>query len=70
MFLTMTDRTLERVRSVGEKSKPERTFSNVRSGGNVRSTNISDLLQSIKGNFSREIHQGNIWQKRFYPVRG
>jgi len=22
-------------------------------------------MQSIKGNFSRKIHHGNIWQKRF-----
>ncbi|MFA6588245.1 MAG: transposase [Patescibacteria group bacterium] len=62
-------------------SKPERTFSNVREGEihpiSAKSTlsrvrtktpkyNISDLMQSIKGNFSRKIHEGNIWQKRFY----
>jgi len=23
-------------------------------------------MQSIKGNFSRKIHNGNIWQRRFY----
>lgn len=53
----------------------ERTFSKVRSHNGVRLNNnmrsnkksytISDLMQSIKGNFSRKIHHGNIWQKRF-----
>ena len=28
--------------------------------------NISDLIQSIKGNFSRKLHMGKIWQPRFY----
>ncbi len=23
-------------------------------------------MQSIKGNFSRKLHMGNIWQRRFY----
>lgn len=62
----MGDRTLERVRSgVMERVAPktERTFSNVRS---VRTYTISDLIQSIKGNFSRNIHIGNIWQRRFH----
>lgn len=61
------DRTLERVRSGGGdnvfSSKNERTLSNVRS---VHPHTISDLVQSCKGNFSREIHIGNIWQRRFY----
>ncbi|MBU0964009.1 transposase [Patescibacteria group bacterium] len=52
--------------------QPERTFSNVRSGKYMRSVpiknqpTISDLMQSIKGNFSRRLHMGNIWQPRFY----
>ena len=57
------DRTLEKVRSGDNKESPqptERMLSSVRSG-----KNISDLMQSIKGNFSRKIHKGNIWQKRF-----
>lgn len=64
-----SDRILERMRSGNMEwspSQPERTFSNVRSINPKQSFNISDLLQSIKGNFSRKIHQGNIWQKRFY----
>jgi len=64
----ITDRTLERVRSGNEEwilSQTERTFSNVRSSIKKQHT-ISDLIQSIKGNFSRELHMGNIWQKRFY----
>lgn len=71
-----SDRTLESVRS-GENmkslfTKSERTFSKVRSHNNLTRSregdkyNISDLMQSIKGNFSQKIHQGNIWQKRFY----
>lgn len=28
--------------------------------------NISHLIQSIKGNFSRRVHRGNIWQRRFH----
>jgi len=39
-------------------------LSSVRSGKKKQHT-ISDLMQSIKGNFSRTIQQGNIWQKRF-----
>lgn len=65
-----TDRTLENVRSVGVNYglSSESTLSRMRPITRVRSGsfNISDLLQSIKGNFSRKIHEGNIWQKRFY----
>jgi len=71
------DRTLERVRSRWTDWSPhptERTFSNVRSdhqntmrSGEIKTQfTISDLMQSIKGNFSRKIHIGNILQKRFY----
>jgi len=63
-----TERTLERVRSGNVEwflSQTERTFSNVRSSIKKQYT-ISDLIQSIKGNFSRELHMGNIWQPRFY----
>ena len=77
VYINNTDRTLEKVRSVGIKQSlitvPERTLSSVRSNSknDVRSDkmkqySISDLMQSIKGNFSRKIHIGNIWQKRFY----
>ena len=62
------DRTLERVRSGDVEwlfSPTERTFSNVRSSIKKQHA-ISDLIQSIKGNFSRELHIGNIWQRRFY----
>lgn len=59
------DRTLERVRSEDGKNgiPPERTFSNVRI---YKSNTISDLLKSMKGNFSRGLHEGNIWQPRFH----
>lgn len=40
--------------------KAQRTFSNVRAD-----RTISDLMQSIKGTFSRSIHQGQIWQPRY-----
>lgn len=64
-ILTYT-RTLEKVRSEDDINNrfyinTERTLSSVRS-----QNNISDLLQSIKGNFSWKIYQGNIWQRRFY----
>jgi len=67
-----TDRTLENARSVlGDKhsNASESTLSRVRPDKKTRSDHqytISDLRQSIKGNFSRKIHMGNIWQKRFY----
>lgn len=60
------DRTLENVRSglgINISIPTERTLSRVRSHNNY---NISDLSQSIKGNFSRKLHMGNIWRKRFY----
>jgi REP element-mobilizing transposase RayT len=64
------DRTLESVRSGtvnnGRSTSTERTFSKVRSDILKQQFTISDLMQSIKGNFSRKIHMGNIWQKRFY----
>ena len=61
-----TDRTLEKVRSVGRAKRihhPERTLSRVRDQDKKECT-ISDLMQSIKGNFS--LHMGNVWQRRFY----
>jgi REP element-mobilizing transposase RayT len=71
-----TDRMLENMRSAGGMDiefSPERTLSSVRSGVIHKTKSrkktqftISDLMQSIKGNFSRVIHQGNIWQPRFY----
>lgn len=64
------DRTLESVRSEMMNddipSPTDRTFSKVRSDKLKNQFTISDLMQSIKGNFSRKIHMGNIWQKRFY----
>jgi len=43
----------------------ERTLSSVRSDEEGKYT-ISDLIQSVKGNFSRKVNMGNIWQRRFY----
>jgi hypothetical protein len=68
VHLLTCKRTLEKVRlGMGTSCffTPERTFSNVRSRPKNIYT-ISDLMQSIKGNFSRKIHNGNIWQRRFY----
>ena len=63
------ERTLEKVRSGWGSYRlflpTERMLSSVRSGI-YNEYNISNLIQLIKGNFSRKIHQGNIWQKRFY----
>jgi len=62
-----TNRTLEKVRLVGDENNfysSERTLSSLRS--QLKQYNISDLRQSIKGNFSRKLHMGNIWQPRFY----
>lgn len=65
-----TDRTLEKVRStkgISDIHIPQRTLSRVRDVGKKQSPHtISDLMQSIKGNFSRKVHMGNIWQRRFY----
>jgi len=71
-----TDRMLENMHSAWDMDigfSLERTLSSVRSGVNHKAQprkkiqfTISDLMQSIKGNFSRVIHQGNIWQPRFY----
>lgn len=61
------ERTLEKVRSgtgISYFFTPERTFSNVRSRPKNIYT-IFDLMQSIKGNFSRMVHQDHIWQRRF-----
>lgn len=41
---------------------PQSTLSSVRVKDEY---NISDLMQSIKGNFSRQVYIGNIWQSRF-----
>lgn len=57
-------RTLESVRSVCLINN-ERALSRVRDDSKKEYT-ISDLIQSIKGNFSRSLPRGNIWQKRFY----
>jgi len=60
--ICLCDRTLERVRSGRMEClvpQTERTFSNVRSVNNKQYT-ISDLIQSIKGDFSRKLHKGNI----------
>ena len=43
----------------------ESTLSSVRSDNKHQHT-ISDLIQSVKGNFSRKVNMGNIWQRRFY----
>jgi len=63
-----TERTLKNVRSVlinKNLHNPKSTLSMVRYEKNFKYT-ISDLSQSIKGNFSRKIHMGNLWQRRFY----
>ena len=61
-----THRTLEKVRWGGDKNvyshHPQSTLSRVRP---KREYTISNLIQSIKGNFSRKLHIGYIWQKRF-----
>jgi hypothetical protein len=41
----------------------QRAFSKARCGGD--SHTISCLMQSIKGTFSRAMHQSRIWQTRF-----
>lgn len=42
----------------------QRAFSKAR--GDRTSADISHLMQSIKGTFSRFIHQGRLWQPRFF----
>jgi REP element-mobilizing transposase RayT len=64
MLVQNGTRTLEKVRWVGALPIiSERTLSSVRDHP-LRYT-ISDVVQSIKGNFSRRIHAGTIWQRRF-----
>lgn len=62
VHMLVIKRTLESVRSGDDNNitTPKRTFSK------VREYNISELMQSIKGNFSRKVGQGNVWQPRFY----
>ncbi|XOU93898.1 MAG: transposase [Candidatus Kerfeldbacteria bacterium] len=65
-LLVYVDRTLERVLSKDIQQfvpSNKSTFSNVRPANQYT---ISNLIQSIKGNFSRKLHMGNIWQRRFY----
>ena len=68
LFKFKYERTRGGVRSeVGENRfypQTKRMLSSVRLGKNNK-YNISDLIQSIKGNFSRKIHIGSIWQHRF-----
>lgn len=58
----VTDAIESRVyfRSVLSRARRERSHQ-------VNST-ISQLVQSIKGTFSRSVHQGRIWQPRFYST--
>lgn len=68
-------RTLEKVRSednfyrnainTKRATSTESALSSVRSD-NKRQHTISDFMQSLKGNFSRKLHMGSIWQRRFY----
>lgn len=59
-------RTLESMRLEDNKSTTERTFSKVRSLKTQNAFTISDFMHSIKGNYSRKLHIGNIWQPRFH----
>ena len=34
--------------------------------GKIHKFNLSDFIKSIRGTFSRKIHEGQIWQARFY----
>lgn len=64
--INIPQRTLEKVRWVNGNNtfhpQPQSTLSSVRC---ISHHTVSDLLQSVKGNFSRQIHLGNIWQPRF-----
>ena len=67
VHLLIHKRTLEKVRlktNIHISPTPERMLSSVRSHNTGKPT-ISDLMQSIKGNFSKK-YQLNIWQRRFY----
>lgn len=64
--MRLPHRTLEKVRWGGEEKVIFSHFQSTLSSVRVKyEYNISDLMQSIKGNFSRQIHIGNIWQPRF-----
>jgi REP element-mobilizing transposase RayT len=57
------------VRLVGcnniNKIDSKRMLSSMRVPDN-KNYNVSDLIQSVKGNFSYKLNIGNIWQRRFY----
>jgi len=60
-----TSRTLEKVRS--EDYLFQSTLSRVRRSKQHRQeVSVSQLVQSIKGTFSRDIHEGRFWQPRFH----
>ncbi|MFH0853020.1 MAG: transposase [bacterium] len=72
-LLVKPQRSLERLRCDNEwcspppqsSPSPQRTFSKVRCMPRCDDRYISGLMQSIKGTFSRSIHQGRIWQPRY-----
>jgi REP element-mobilizing transposase RayT len=72
VHLLVGKRTLESVRLEDDKNvnsidnSAERTFSKVRDPKKQRTHAISDLMQSIKGNFSYKHKLGLIWQSRFH----
>ncbi len=58
-LLVWPQRALEKARC--DRNNIQRGFSNPREAD----SSISRLMQSIKGVFSRSIHQGRIWQPRY-----
>ena len=71
IHLLTSKRMLESMRSEDETKMdiqkfPERTLSRVRDPKQNHTHSISDLMQSIKGNFSYKHKLGPIWQPRFY----
>ena len=57
-------RTLEKVRCGDGDTHGTTSFRNEPFPGCGAA--LSDFVQSIKGTFSRKIHMGHIWQRRFY----
>jgi REP element-mobilizing transposase RayT len=68
-FVFFPPRTLESVRCGGDQTHHRLRRCDAGTGrteGGTCGATLSDFIQSIKGTFSRKIHMGHIWQRRFH----
>ncbi len=66
--LAIPERALERTRSAGGNTTAQENNPIPVEGGFSKppSFTVAELMQSIKGTFSRTIHQGRIWQPGYF----